>query len=74
MSRRVLVTGAGSGIGAACVAMTCMMVIKMVTGDYDANDEVEEDEKISTHLFYLGSGFGCASDDHYNSTNASYAH
>jgi len=64
----------GSIIGAACVAMTCMMVVKMVTGDYDANDEVEDDEKISTHLFYLGSGFGCASDDHYNATNASYAH
>ena len=40
--------------------MATTLVIKMVTGDYDANDVIEQNETIATHLFYLGSGFGCA--------------
>jgi len=62
----------GSIIGAACLAMATTLVIKMVTGDYDANDTIEENETISTHLFYLGSGLGCKSSDDYH--NSSYAH
>jgi hypothetical protein len=50
----------GSIIGAACCAMAITLVIKMAMGDYDANDVVEPDESVATHLFYLGSGFGCA--------------
>ena len=50
----------GSIIGAACIAMATTLIIKMSIGDYDANDVIEPDEKIETHLFYLGSGFGCA--------------
>ena len=50
----------GSIIGLACLAMATTLVIKMVTGDYDANDVIEQNETIATHLFYLGSGFGCA--------------
>jgi hypothetical protein len=40
--------------------MAITLVIKMAMGDYDANDVVEPDESVATHLFYLGSGFGCA--------------
>lgn len=50
----------GSIIGLACLAMATTLVIKMVTGDYDANDVIEQNETIATHLFYLGSGFDCA--------------
>lgn len=50
----------GSIIGAACLSMTITLVIKMALGDYDANDVIEPDERIETHLLYLGTGFGCA--------------
>lgn len=50
----------GSIIGMACLAMATTLLIKMVTGDYDANDIIEPGESVETHLFYLGTGFGCA--------------
>ena len=50
----------GTIICLACLAMATTLVVKMVTGDYDANDVVEQNETIATHLLYLGSGFGCA--------------
>ena len=51
----------GSIIGAACLAMTTTLLIKMITGDYDANDIIEPNEHVSTHLFYLTTeGMGCA--------------
>ena len=50
----------GAIICLACLAMATTLVVKMVTGDYDANDVIEQNETIATHLFYLGSGFGCA--------------
>jgi uncharacterized membrane protein YfcA len=46
-------------IGAACVAMTVTLIVKMAQGDYDANDVIEPNESVATHLFYLGTGFGC---------------
>merc|ERR1719393_616777 len=50
----------GSIIALACVAMATTLIIKMATGDYDANDVIDPDESVATHLFYLGSGFGCS--------------
>jgi len=50
----------GSIIGAACISMGITLVVKMAAGDYDANDVIEPDESVETHLFYLGSGFGCS--------------
>lgn len=46
----------GSIIGAATIAMSAGMIFKMVQGDYNADDKVEDGEAV----FYLGSGFGCA--------------
>ena len=54
----------GAIICLACLAMATTLVVKMVTGDYDANDVIEQNETIATHLFYLGSGFGCAEKVH----------
>ena len=54
----------GAIICLACLAMATTLVVKMVTGDYDANDVIEQNETIATHLFYLGSGFGCAEKAH----------
>ena len=67
VGRRLAAEGFAPGL-----AMATTLVIKMVTGDYDANDTIEENETISTHLFYLGSGLGCKSSDDYH--NSSYAH
>ena len=39
--------------------MATTLIVKMVQGDYDANDVVEPDERVDTHLFYIGTGFGC---------------
>ena len=58
----------GSIIGAACLAMATTLLIKMITGDYNADDVIEPDESVSTHLFYLGSGFGCSAPSTGNST------
>jgi len=44
-------------IALACCAMGTTLIVKMAQGDYDANDKVEENEK----LFYFGSDFGCDS-------------
>jgi len=46
-------------IGAATIAMASTLIAKMSIGDYNADDVVEPDERPETHLFYLGSGFGC---------------
>ena len=54
----------GAIICLACLAMATTLVVKMVTGDYDANDVIEQNETIATHLFYLGSGFGCTEKVH----------
>ena len=58
----------GSIIGMACIAMTTTLLIKMATGDYNADDMVEHDERVETHLFYLGTGFGCAGAKGGNAT------
>jgi len=46
----------GCIIAAATMAMTSGMGLKMIQGDYNADDHVEEGEA----MFYLGSGFGCS--------------
>merc|ERR1712118_23757 len=44
-------------IAFACCAIGTTLIFKLAQGDYDANDKVEENEK----LFYFGSDFGCDS-------------
>jgi len=56
----------GGIIAAATVGMAGGGIMKMVQGDYNADDKVESGEQ----LFYLGSGFGC-SDSSSNAGNSS---
>merc|ERR1719387_801810 len=51
-------------IALACCAMGTTLIVKMAQGDYDANDKVEENEK----LFYFGSDFGCDASPSQEST------
>merc|ERR1711990_640658 len=53
----------------ACCAMGTTLIVKMAQGDYDANDKIEDNEK----LFYFGSDFGCDSSSSESGTSMSGA-
>jgi len=59
----------GGIIAAATVAMTAGMILNFAQGDFNADNNVEDNEAV----FYLGTGFGCdaGSSSSYNASHSS---